>query len=326
MKKELGQFYTITNPFTLEPFVNWLNNISNIKDIDVIEPFAGANNIPKMIPYLHWKCYDIEPNKENVCPQFTIEKLNTISNFPKGFAVAITNPPYLGKSSAKRMKLKYEYPEYDDLYKKCIEVMLNNCKYVAAIIPESFITAKEFKERLNTVISLSCKMFDDTACPVCLALFNPEKTNNFSIYSLNTFIGNYNDLLKFMPIKNNKIKIKLNDPTGIIGIHCIDNTIEDSIFFTKGDNINPSKIKGSSRSITRANIIIPNIINENNIMGFIQKCNEILFDFRKNTNDVFLTSFKCLREDGKYRRRLDYDIAKRIINEALKQLSVNKLF
>lgn len=326
MKREFGQFYTITNPFTLHPFVEWLNTIPNIKNIDVIEPFAGSNNIPNMIPYLHWKCYDIYPNKNNKCPSLVIEKLDTISNFPKNFTVAITNPPYLGKSSAKRMKMKYDYPEYDDLYKKCLEVMLKHCKYVAAIIPESFITAKEFKDRLYSVISLPCKMFEDTACPVCLALFNPELTNDFLIYSMNTFVGTHNNLLKYIPPKNNKIKIKLNDPNGIIGIHCIDNTKEASIFFTNGNNISSSKIKGSSRSITRATIVFPSVINNNNLEEFIQRCNNILYEFRKNTCDVFLTSFKCLREDNKYRRRLDYDIVKRIISEALKELKLNKLF
>ena len=36
---------------------------------------------------------------------------------------------------------------------------------------------------------------------------------------------------------------------------------------------------------------------------------EIPTKFRNKTNDVFLTSFKGLRQDGKYRRRLDFNLA-----------------
>ena len=66
---------------------------------------------------------------------------DTILNYPVGYDVAITNPPYLAKNSATRRKLKYSYPEYEDLYQKCLEVMLEKTQFVAAIIPESFITS-----------------------------------------------------------------------------------------------------------------------------------------------------------------------------------------
>ena len=47
MKRELGQYFTITNPFELNVFKKWLNRVNN--DSVYLEPFAGANNIPKLI-------------------------------------------------------------------------------------------------------------------------------------------------------------------------------------------------------------------------------------------------------------------------------------
>jgi len=41
----------------------------------------------------------------------------------------------------------------------------------------------------------------------------------------------------------------------------------------------------------------------------------MLSEFRKETHDIFLTPFKGLRKDLKYRRRLDYALARNIVNQ-----------
>jgi hypothetical protein len=46
----------------------------------------------------------------------------------------------------------------------------------------------------------------------------------------------------------------------------------------------------------------------------IEQLNAVLNDFRQQTSDVFLTAFKGLRRDGMYRRRLDFGLARKIIN------------
>ena len=40
----------------------------------------------------------------------------------------------------------------------------------------------------------------------------------------------------------------------------------------------------------------------------------MLNDFRRETYDIFLTPFKGLRKDFRYRRRLDYALARNIVN------------
>jgi hypothetical protein len=321
-KKMHGQFYTTANPFNNDLFYKWVDIVDDFKNKKILEPFAGSNNIVKMIADLgyknKWSCYDIEPGIINNFSDFIVHKKNTLLDYPNNHIVVITNPPYLAKNSATRSGLSFPTTDYDDLYKYALDIMLKNTQYVAAIIPESFITQGIFHNRLFGVISLTCRMFEDTDCPVCLSLFIPEKiksnlnlgNDDFFIYKENVFQG------KFSDVQAKKIKAKfLNDwkfnvPDGEIGLFAIDNTRSKSIRFVLGDEINPYKIKISSRGITR----IKGLPKDVNINIFIKEANKQIDNFRKNTNDLFLTAFRGLRKDGYYRRRLDFNSAREILS------------
>jgi hypothetical protein len=315
-KKANGQFFTTTNPFSHNLFLEWFGNIPKKHTTKILEPFAGCGNIIKMIKDIgfknDWHCFDLQPPTDNN----HIQKRDTIKHYPKGFHVAITNPPYLARNSATRSGLAFPTTKYDDLYKVCLEIMLNNNKYVAAIIPESFITSSLFQDRLYGVISLTYKMFDDTDCPVCLALFNNKKQKDFIVYSDDKKIGYYNKMKKNLLKSTIKLDLSFNSPTGQIGLYGVDNTKTDSIRFVLGSNINPDIIKPTSRAITR--IKVNN--NDINYQKFINQANNNLEKFRQTTHDIFLTSFKGLREDNKYRRRLDYKSARNILNITYKEM------
>lgn len=334
-KIKLGQFYTITNPFNIDIFYKWADFFK--KDLrEFTEPFAGANNIVKMIQELGfnqpWDCYDIEPASDEEINGYIVQKRDTIKNYPsqcsyfvnvereREIRVAITNPPYLAKNSATRKGMEFPDTEYDDLYKVALDVMLQNEDYVAAIIPESFITSNLFHNRLYAVVSLTCKMFSDTECPVCLALFIPAELksklkldNDFMIYRQNIKLNNYKNIKDLLPNQKHHTAWKFNDKEGNIGIKCIDGTKEPSIEFVDGATISSDKIKESSRSLTRVSGLPDNI----ELSVFIAECNKILNDFREKTSDVLLTSFKGLRKDNCYRRRLDFKTAKAIMDLAL---------
>jgi hypothetical protein len=317
-KKAKGQFFTIANPFDNDLFLEWFNNIPNIKNKLLLEPFAGSGNIVRMLQDIgfknQWVCFDIEPL---TIKGLLIKEQDTLKNYPKGFSVAITNPPYLAKNSATRNNLPFPTTKYDDLYKVCLEVMLNNTKYVAAIIPESFITQGLFHNRLYGVVSLTCKMFEDTDCPVCLALFNDNKTKDFAIYSDKKEIGHYQQIKQSLIKPKNSLSLSFNNPKGKIGLFGIDNTKESSIKFVSGDCIKPNIVKPTSRAITRIGIDT----NNTNIdyESLIDTANKILNDYRESTYDLFLTAFKGLRKDNRYRRRLDYKNAKKILNIAYEE-------
>ncbi len=326
-KKMHGQFYTMANPFNNDLFYKWVDTIDDFKNKELLEPFAGSNNIVKMIADLgyknKWACYDIEPGTINNFPDFIVNKRNTLSEYPLNYTVAITNPPYLARNSATRSGLPFPETDYDDLYKYALEIMLKNTQYVAAIIPESFITQGIFHNRLFGVVSLTCRMFEDTDCPVCLSLFIPGKikpnlrldNDDFFFYKENVFHG------KFLDIQAKKIKAKslnnwkFNAPDGEIGLFAIDNTMSESIRFVLGDEINPDKIKVSSRGVTR----IKGLPEDVNINIFIKEANKEIDNFRENTNDLFLTAFRGLRKDGYYRRRLDFTLAREILSYTLEK-------
>ncbi|NDW10684.1 DUF5053 domain-containing protein [Dysgonomonas sp. 520] len=323
-KRIRAKHYTNNNPFNHQMFKEWLYQIPNHHKLKYLEPFAGSNNIIQLAQDINnnindWSCYDIEPPITNNVPQYKIIKRDTIKSFPSGYDVIITNPPYLGKSSASRRKLNFPDTHYDDLYKLCLDIMLNNCPYVAAIIPESFITSGLFHNRLFGVISLNSKMFNDTDCPVCLGLFIPNNQDNgdFKVYIGDDYVGMYNDskqydLSEYVKSNNNWV---FNDSQGSIGVKCVDSQKGADIYFHRGEIIDPNKIKVSSRAFTRIGGLPENI----DLDRFIAECNKELGLYRDNTKDIFMTSFKGLRKDGKYRRRIDFKTIRYILNKVLKR-------
>lgn len=331
-KKEYGQFYTIKNPFHHNLFKDWLSLIPNIESQIFLEPFAGINNITRLIEDVginnKWNCFDIDKRvvQENSNPRYPIVINDSLVNYPKSFKVAITNPPYLAKNSAKRRGLPYPDTHFNDLYKLSLHTMLENTDYIGAIIPESFITQGIFHERLYGTISLLSKMFDDTDCPVCLAFFIPEKQKqelfdikkDFHIYHENDFVGNYIEVKNKLITTEETIKLQFNNKEGQIGLMAIDGTKEPSIRFTPAETIKEDEVKQTSRSKTR--IFIEDNGIEIDREKLIAKCNNLLFKHREDTNDIFLTTFKGLRKDGRYRRRLDFKQARQIINQAIQEL------
>ena len=319
-KREFGQYFTVENPFSHPLFREWMT-LSGIKDEDtILEPFAGANNILKLMDesgyHNQWKCYDIDPPILNAFPKYEVEYRDTIKDFPIGYKVCVTNCPYLGKSSARRRKIEYTWDE-DDLYKVCLNRMLDNCEYVAAIIPESFITAKIHEDRLWGVISLTCRMFSDTDCPVCLAMFTPKGSEETKIFSNEDYLGTLEELSDIDLTGDTKYhQWVFNDKDGTVGVKTVDNQKENDCKFFDGDRIDPNDIKISSRAFTR----ISGLPSEVNKEEFFSICNEILEDYRAKTKDVLMTSFKGLRKDGKYRRRLDFRTVRCILNRALKTI------
>ncbi len=318
-KKILGKFFTVNNPFEYDAFSKWKRDIVENGDeiVKILEPFAGANNIPnllrdsKWLEAAIWHCFDISPPEQNNFPESPVIRLDTLRNFPSGYDVAITNPPYLARNSATRAGLAFPETEYDDLYKEALKVMLENCKYVAAIIPASFITQPALKGRLFSVVSLNCRMFDDTDCPVCLAHFTPKGAleGNYTVYCGEKILKR-TELEALEPRAPEPLSWKFNDPSGAIGLQAIDNADCRSIRFCRGKDISGTKIKHSSRSITK----IGTSFKKNS--NLIKEANRLLNGWRDSTGDVMMTTFKGLRKDGVYRRRLDFARARSILDLA----------
>jgi len=328
-KRASGRYYTRGNPFQLEPFRTWAK-ASNLEHQTVLEPFAGAKDIPRLIDATQLRCrdwtfFDIEPGAKGIVQR------DTLADFPEGFEVCITNPPWLARNSATRRGLPFpEATRYDDLYKYALEQCLMNCGWVAAIIPEAFIRSGLFLERLRDFISLvpqrdgetqeesktrdTSYMFEDTEHPVGLALFTPDTTADVRIWRNNQFLGTMRELREHLPQSSSNRDIVFNDPQGNLGLIAIDNTVSASIRFCPPEELKDYPIRVHCRSITK--IGVPWRVN-------IDMLNARLATIRKKTHDVFLTAFRGIRRDGHYRRRLDWALTRAIVDAQRLQPVIN---
>ena len=322
-KKTHGVYYTTGNPFVLKPFSSWAEKI-NLTKLEILEPFAGANNIIKMLKETgckSFKSFDIKPQSPDV------KKKDTLKNFPKGFKVCITNPPWLTSYSAKRHGVDFPDIEYDNIYKHCLGLALQNCDFVAFIIPGTFLTwamrTPKFRERLEKIIYINSKLFMDTDNPVCLALFGSKQVKETRIYNDNKLLGKLDELSKHMPLKlKNGKEMTFNSDKGNLGLICIDNTTEASIRFCQaneitrkyeGGKVKARKMKVSDRLLTKIKV---NVGNEEKAIKLL---NKRLNSIRKDTHDVFFAPFKGLRKDGRYRRRVDFIFVRNLIDDCFQK-------
>ena len=316
--QSVGQFFTEKNVFHHDAFESWWKMIPSKDKIKVLEPFAGKNGIVQMLKEIEcvksktqYFSYDIVPGHHEVIEQ------DTLKQFPQGYKVGVTNPPFLAKNSATRNKINIEIEPYSDLYELCLKKCLDNLDYLAVIIPESFITSTYFKNRLYAVISLTEKrIFKSTEQPVCLALFVKEDQQDFLIYRNNELLGTYKSLvekdLKFISNKS-KYKVIFHQVSGQVDFIATDATSCLKKMKMVSGNIIPD-IEVTNLARLRLRILI--LKNDKPIkIGplFIKKFNKFLEQYRDETGDVFLTSFKGLRDDGFYRRRMSFSKLKLLL-------------
>ena len=304
-KKRRGQYFTESNPFNHGAFLRWAKK-SGMKDCTVLEPFAGRNSIISHLRGMDlcraFKSYDIEPASNEV------EYRDTLANFPQGFEVCVTNPPWLARNIATFKGLEFPKGEYGNLYQYALENCLSNCDWIAALVPESFIRTQTFRDRLDSFVSVTECLFADTGHPVGLALFQPRKTRKINIWVGSQFVGILEELERGYPTpRKNGVKVVFNSPNGNVGLYALDNTIQPSIRFCPPDELSDYAVKRSGRHITK--LWVDGKIE-------LKKWNNFLNEFRHKTHDVFMTCYKGIRKDGKYRRRLDWQLARGIIHNA----------
>ena len=289
-KQLLGQFYTTSDPFLgSDAFALW--NKQRPQGAKVLEPFAGAG---LLYSYLNenWVGYDIDPKLDSIIKQ------DTIKQFPTGFEVCITNPPYLAKTTISREKLNVII-KYQDLYLDCLELMLNNCDYVAAIIPSTFYNTNLFHNRLIAWDKLDREIFSDTDVPVGVAYFVP-KSEETKLYV------NGKEIIEDSP-KSVNSQISFNVAHGNYVLCAIDSTKGRGIHIHDDlDNFDRKKyLKHTSRNYSL--FYSPNELDINKLNSFID-------EWRTKTNHFYLTSFKSTMKNGTYRKRMNFNILKWIIS------------
>ena len=112
-------------------------------------------------------------------------------------------------------------------------------------------------------------------------------------------------------------RIAFNDPSGKIALKAVDGVRpEDRIRFEKADNFyyGREKIKNSSRMLTY--VSVPGL-SDGEIGPFLKILNRKLEEARAETADLLLSPFKGNNKAGRRRRRLDYTLARRLIEHSL---------
>ena len=304
-KRRRGAYYTVGNPFDNPAFTRWATGV-NLPEGCILEPYAGANSLIDRLVEMGWcrhsASFDIQPTAKGV------KRRDTLVSFPRGYDICVTNPPWLAKNSATARGLSFPDTRHDDLYKIALERCLGHCGWVAALVPESFIRTSLFRDRLTDFVSLTTRMFAETNHPVGLALFEPEESEDVLVWRDGEKVGSLSSLERARPRPGHDgVEVTFNDPDGNVGLIALDNTIERSIRFCDVGELENYQVKPSGRHITKLKV---------NGRIRIKEWNDILNDFRNKTQDVLLTCYKGIRKDGWYRRRLDWETARGIVNRA----------
>ena len=292
-KQLLGQYYTTTDPFNNSgAFRSWYQMVP--KDT-ILEPFAGAGHLFSYVN-AEWHGYDIEPNHPNV------EHRNTFENFPTGYRVCITNPPYLAKTVVSRKKLDVKLI-HEDMYLDALQLMLDNCEYVAAIIPSTFWNQKLFKDRLYAWDKFDMQLFTDTDAPAGVAYFVPNKVKH-----TRTFVNGEEIVLtsENTPIKTDFPCIFNPPDLAPVLVNGIDTNMQNNIHLRMlQENDIPSLVnaEGKCKSTNRNHFpILSEMLRPEDLPAI----NELINQWREETKDFFITSFKSPMASGKYRKRISF--------------------
>lgn len=323
-KIKYGQFFTLGKNWLLPHIIEFIKKSScNI----AYDPFAGAGNL-LLISHLYGISDTVGLDIDESLKWKYNDSLENIPHIDN--AIIITNPPYLAKNSATRKKINlckyFNNSIYDDLYLIALDKMIKAQKYIVAIIPESFINSNyKNKHLLESITILESNPFDDTEVPVCIACFNGvyKEYSDIKIYKNEHFENTLEAMEKMRINPTNDVDIKFNDLNGWLGIRAVDKTDDESfIKFDFKENIRydfSKKIKESSRHYTLVSIDVKN----DERITFVNICNDILNEIRKKSSDTILTPFMGNTKKGIRRRRLDFKLARAIMEIAYDKIYKN---
>ena len=326
-KVALGSFYTTKSGWLTQEVRSFLGKALDQSKGHLLDPFAGDGHLITAVQedsVLGKKIakatgFDIQGTTWPIN-----DSLLEIPN-PKR-AVILTNPPYLANHSAKRKGVSTLVSKYFDrstqknLYMIALENALECADYVVAIIPETFLLSSFPKDRLELAVVIQDSLFGDTDAPALVACFTKESCADARIFTGNQSIGTLSEILSLRESAAPKQKIVFNDPKGRIGLRAVDGSDGASpIAFMPASEFDYSsrKVVVSSRLMTYLDL--PDL-SDSEIDSIIVRANSALKEIRRDSGDLVLAPFKGNDRNGRRRRRLDYALARRILNEALAAL------
>ena len=331
-KVSLGSFYTTKAGWLTPEVGSFLENALKHSGGYLLDPFAGDGHLIDTI-----KSDPILGKQVRQATGFDIQgstwpindSLVSIPNPNR--AVIVTNPPYLANHSAKRKGVDQLVAKYfasstqKNLYRIALENALASADYVVAIIPETFLLSTFPKHRLELAVVIQDSLFGDTDAPALVACFTKEHCANAHVFTGNQSIGTLSEILALRDSTAPKQKIVFNEPTGRIGLRAVDGSDGESpIAFMPASEFDYSsrKVMVSSRLMTYLDL--PDL-SDDEIDSVIIRANAALKKIRKDSGDLVLAPFKGNDKNGKRRRRLDYALARILLNGAYQVILNGKL-
>ena len=323
-KVSLGSFYTTKSGWLTEEVRQFLEKALSESNGYLLDPFAGDGHLLEAI-----KSDSVLRAQVKQATGFDIQgdtfpfndSLVAIPNQKR--AVIVTNPPYLANHSAKRKGVDQLVAKYfagstqKNLYRIALEKALDSADYVVAIIPETFLLSTFPKHRLELAVVIQDSLFGDTDAPALVACFTKERCADAHIFTGNQSIGNLSEILALRESTAPKHTIVFNDPNGRIGLRAVDGSDGKTpiAFVAARDFGYPSNsVAVSSRLMTY--LEVPGVADED-MPELISKANGMLASIRMRSGDLVLAPFKGNNKAGKRRRRLDYALARRILNKCI---------
>lgn len=320
-KVSLGSFYTTKSGWLTPEVRAFLEKALENSNGHLLDPFAGDGHLLEAI-----KSDPVLGPQVKQATGFDIQgeafpfndSLVAIPNTQR--AVIVTNPPYLANHSAKRKGVDQLVAKYfagstqKNLYRIALENCLASTDYVVAIIPETFLLSTFPKHRLELAVVIQDSLFGDTDAPALVACFGKNERDDAHIFTGNQRIGALADILALRDSTAPKQKIVFNDPKGRIGLRAVDGSDGKSpiAFVAAVDFLYPSEsVAVSSRLMTYLDL--PEF-SDAEILKLIDKANAVLSQIREASSDLVLAPFKGNDKNGRRRRRLDYALARRILN------------
>jgi hypothetical protein len=323
-KVSLGSFYTTKSGWLTEEVRQFLEKALSESKGNLLDPFAGDGHLLEAI-----KSDSVLGAQVKLATGFDIQgdtfpfndSLVAIPN-PQ-CAVIVTNPPYLANHSAKRKGVDQLVAKYfagstqKNLYRIALEKALESADYVVAIIPETFLLSTFPKHRLELAVVIQDSLFGDTDAPALVACFTKERCADAHIFTGSQSIGNLRAILALRESTAPKHPIVFNNPNGRIGLRAVDGSDGKTpiAFVAARDFGYPSdSVATSSRLMTY--LEVPGVADKD-MPELISKANALLASIRKRSGDLVLAPFKGNNKAGKRRRRLDYALARRILNNCI---------
>ena len=323
-KVSLGSFYTTKSGWLTDQVRHFLEKALSKSNGTLLDPFAGDGHLLEAI-----KADSILGKHVKQVSGFDIQgetwpvndSLVAIPNPQR--AVIVTNPPYLANHSAKRKGVDRLVAKYfagstqKNLYRIALENCLASADYVVAIIPETFLLSTFPKHRLELAVVIQDSLFGDTDAPALVACFGKEARDDAHIFTGNQSIGKLGEILVLRESKAPKNKIVFNDPNGRIGLRAVDGSDgKTPIAFVAAEDFEYPRdsVAVSSRLMTYLDLPT---ISESDLGAVINHANSVLLEIRLSSGDLVLAPFKGNDRNGKRRRRLDYGLARGILNQAI---------